>query len=559
MKRREIFLMKKIKALLGLAACASMILVSVHSGQASTLLPLGENVQQVKSQNLETSKIHPSLVELLNSNREGTVNVIVSKKPGSTGVLETAKLLGAKIKSEWEFINTFSAEMKVSMLEELAAHEGIVVINEDSKIISTNTGFDVNNASHIAAVQNAYTSSAQVQGAWEQGITGKGVTVAVVDSGVSRASVNDFGSRFIGQVSTNDDLQDRFGHGTHIAGIIAGDGAASHGKYVGVAPGANILSVKYSDHNGMSTEADLVNALHWIYQNRDHYNIRVVNISSTVGTKSRYTESATAAAVELLWGAGVVVVTSAGNNGYDSCSTCSAPANDPFVITVGAIDDNGTKAINDDFQKPWSSAGTTMSGVYKPEVVAPGTNIVSYMPYGKNRNEKPENVVDGKYFKMGGTSMAAPVVSGVVALMLEANPHLTPNQIKWLLQYTARDYIQIKDRYLSRLSKEQKDNLDIDNIHTKFQEWNSGDSGVVNADLAVYYALNYRTDSIPDANQNYAFSPIIFNGSTNVTFGTATWSNATWSNATWSNATWSNATWSNATWSNATWSNVYWK
>ncbi|OZM56499.1 hypothetical protein CIB95_12040 [Lottiidibacillus patelloidae] len=546
--------MKKIKALLGLAACASMILVSVHSGQASSVLPLGQVKQQ---DNLETSKIHPNLVDLLNTNREGTVNVIVSKKPGSTGVLETAKLLGATIKSEWEFINTFSAEIKVSLLDELAAHEGVLVINEDSKIVST--GFDVTNSSDVAAIQNTYNSAVQVEGAWARGITGKGVTVAVVDSGVSQSERNDFGERLIGRVTLNSNVQDEFGHGTHVASIIAGDGTASNGKYVGIAPGANILSVKYSNANGMSTEADLVDALQWIFENRQDYNIRVVNISSTVGTKSRYTESATAAAVELLWASGVVVVTSSGNNGYDSCSTCSAPANDPFVITVGAVDDNGTEYLGDDFQKPWSSKGVTMSGVSKPEVMAPGTNIVAYMPYGNNRNVKPENVVDGAYFKMGGTSMAAPVVSGVVALMLEANPDLTPNQIKWILQATGRDYLEFKDRFLRQLSKEQKDNLDIDNVHHSYRAYSSGDYGIVNADAAVYYAVNYQTSSIPSANMNFTFSPMIWGNDSNVTFSNATWSNATWSNATWSNATWSNATWSNATWSNATWSNVYWK
>jgi serine protease AprX len=545
--------MKKIKALLALAACASMVLVSVHTGQASAFLPKEKVQKEEKLQVSESSKIHPNLLNLLQTNREGTVNVIVSKKPNAQGVLETAKLLGAKIQSDWEFINTFSAEMKVSMLDELAAHDGVLVINEDSKVISTSTGFDATNSADVAEIRNTYNATVKAEHAWAQGVTGKGVTVAVVDSGISRQSANDFGSRFIGHVSLSDNVQDNFGHGTHVAGIIAGDGTASHGKYVGIAPGANILSVKYTDNKGMSSEADLVNALQWIYENKDHYNIRVVNISSTVGTNSNYKQSATAAAVELLWASGVVVVVSAGNNGYDSCSTCSAPANDPFVITVGAIDDNGTKYLGDDFQKPWSSKGRTMAGVSKPEIMAPGTNMVSYMPHGSNRNVKPENVVDGSYFKMGGTSMAAPVVSGVVALMLEANPHLTPNQVKWLLQYTGRDYIEFKDRFLNHLTKNEKDNLDIDNVHTNYTRWNSGDSGIVNADLAVYYALNYRTDSIPSANQDYVVSPLITESSN------STESNVTWANVTWANVTWANVTWANVTWANVTWANVYWK
>jgi serine protease AprX len=567
--------MKKIKALLAVAACASMVLVSVHTGQASSFLPLAKAQDNNNSQVVENSKIHPNLLNLLQTNREGTVNVIVSKKPNAQGVLETAKLLGAKVKSNWDLINTFSAEMKVSLLDELASHQGVVIINEDSSLIST--GFDAGNSSDVAAVQNVYNASVKADKAWARGVTGKGVTVAVVDSGISLGASNDFGHRLVGNASKYDNVQDQYGHGTHVAAIIAGDGTASNGKYVGIAPGANILNVKYSNENGVSTEGDLLNALKWIYDNKDIHNIRVVNISSTVGAKSRYTESPTAAAVELLWGAGVVVVTSAGNNGYDDCAICSAPANDPFVITVGAVDDNGTKYLGDDFQKPWSSEGYTMSGVFKPEIMAPGTNIVSYMPTGKNRNVKPENIVDGAYFKMGGTSMAAPVVSGVVALMLEANPDLTPNQIKWIINSTGRDFWEFKEQYLATLSKEQKDNLDIDEVHHSYYRTHNGNYGIINADAAVYYALRYTTESIPSANLNYALSPYITgsNGTTfvdaesngtwangtwaNGTWANGTWANGTWANGTWANGTWANGTWANGTWANGTWANVYWK
>ncbi|MEK6263953.1 MAG: S8 family serine peptidase [Clostridium sp.] len=225
--------------------------------------------------------------------------------------------------------------------------------------------------------------------------------------------------------------------------------------------------------------------------------MRVVNISSTVSVKQKYTESAVNAACEQLWKAGVVVVVSAGNLGGQVDSTSYAPANDPFVITVGAVDDNGTKNINDDFMKPWSSSGPTLDNVMKPDIVAPGAHITSYIPAGALRNSAPQNIVDNAYFKMGGTSMAAPVVSGVVALMLQVNPTWTPDQVKWVLKNTATPYLNQVN----------------------------GTPGIVDADFASYYK------NPQSANQGVALSPLLDAGTGTISYNNMSWANMSWANS----------------------------
>ena len=208
--------------------------------------------------------------------------------------------------------------------------------------------------------------------------------MAVVDSGF--AGNTDFevygggGARVVASadmVSTPPDTTDLFGHGTHVGGIIGGNGNQSNGARTGIAPGANLVNVKVADSNGMSYASDLVDGLQWIYDNRAAYNIKVVNISMNSTVPESYHTSPIDAAVEILWFNGITVVVSAGNGGSGSIFP---PANDPFVITVGATDDMGTAALNDDGVASFSAYGTTEDGFAKPDLVAPGRNILSCWP-----------------------------------------------------------------------------------------------------------------------------------------------------------------------------------
>lgn len=478
--------------------------------------------------------VHAAVAEQVRTSPHQRLSLIVNTDSQALLADSLVAGLGGQVTARWPFIQSLAVELPARQVPALAALPGVRLVVQEGRVETANkkgsdstvggdtssgstkgkTGGDTSGGDTSGStgktvddsyLLNAYNYATRTDRVWAKGYDGKGVAIAIVDSGISTNTPDDFAGRILQTVKFSSGAlysSDRYGHGTHVAGIAAGSGAASGGKYIGIAPAASLLSVKFSDDNGVATEKDLVSALEWIYNNHKTFNIKVVNISSTVSTKASYKESPTNAAVEQLWFAGVTVVVSVGNRGGESCSVCYAPANDPYVISVGAMDDAGTRDLTDDFVKSWSSYGSTMDKHTKPEVVAPGAHLVAYMPTGLLRDNKA-NIVDNLYFRMGGTSMAAPVVTGIVALMYQVNPNLTPDEVKWLLINTTRTY------------KNQP----------------RGTAGVVSADYAAFYS-----GTPGKANSGLAPSPMI-DGST----GTINYANAYWSNAYWSNAYWSNS------------------
>jgi serine protease AprX len=282
--------------------------------------------------------------------------------------------------------------------------------------------------------------------------TGRGVTVAVLDSGVNAAH-DDLRRRVVGFVDfVNGQTQpyDDNGHGTHIAGIIAGSGRDSGGKEAGVAPGANIFSVKVLDANGQSHVSTVLAALDWLAANAQRYGIRVVNISFAAAVRESYDTDPLTLAVKKLVDQGIIVVAAAGNwgtyAGKEAFGFIGAPGNAPWVITVGAASSLGTLTRGDDTVANFSSHGPTRFNHHaKPDIVAGGVGIVSTSaPGSTNYIAHPEFLLAGivpgpflPYEVMTGTSMATPAVTGTIAAMLEANPQLTPNLAKGILEYTA--------------------------------------------------------------------------------------------------------------------------
>jgi serine protease AprX len=298
----------------------------------------------------------------------------------------------------------------------------------------------------ISRLDQPFLKSIRADAAWYRA-TGRGVGVAVIDTGIA-GDVPDFqtpkgGSRVIVSAVTNPcakDANDQYGHGTHVAGLIAGNSLVypvthwNHGKYMGVAPRANLVSVKVSDDDGNTTVLDVIYGIQFAVDNKAAYGIRVVNMSLSSTVAESYRTDPLDAAVESAWFSGLVVVTAAGNEGATDDGVTFAPANDPWVITAGALDDKGTFTRTDDVLAPWSSRGLTQDGVAKPEVLAPGAHLVSTLaPNSDFAHLCPECIVDGKYFRAGGTSMSSAVVSGAAALLIEAHPDWTPAQVKGAL------------------------------------------------------------------------------------------------------------------------------
>ncbi|HWI51112.1 MAG TPA: S8 family peptidase [Symbiobacteriaceae bacterium] len=377
----------------------------------------------------------------------GNASVIVQTHGDPGTAMQAAAALGARIVARWSIIDGFAAQMPEATAAALASRPDVKRIAADSRLQTTGRTSGGTGGVDSSSLVSSYQAAVGATGAWSTGLTGNGIGVAVVDSGIQHSQgsgLQDLGTRVVLDVSFNSaatNQSDKYGHGTHVAGIIGGNGQTGGGKYIGIAPKSNIFNVKFSSDDGSGTESDLISALDWVYQNRSK-GIRIVNLSVTSGVAESYTTSALDAAVEKLWTSGVVVVVSAGNLGAVADAVQYPPANDPYVITVGALDDQGTAALTDDTVAAWSSRGQTQDGFAKPEVLAPGAHIVSLRACDACTLMRagPDNAVDVGYFRMGGTSMAAPMVSGTVALLLEKNPQLTPNQVKWLLMNTGRTY-----------------------------------------------------------------------------------------------------------------------
>jgi serine protease AprX len=294
--------------------------------------------------------------------------------------------------------------------------------------------------------------------AWQSfGYDGAGVGVAVIDSGVTPAHddlrdaagaqrIVHFADFVNGQTGAYDD----FGHGTHVAGIIAGNGFDSGSVRAGIAPAAGLVVLKVLDGSGRGSVSDLIAAFDYVLANRVQYSIRVVNVSIGAGVYESYDTDLLTLAAKRVVQAGVVVVAAAGNNGTRNGATqyggITAPGNAPWVVTVGASTHNGTIDRSDDAIAGFSSRGpAAVDYAAKPDLVAPGVGIESLSSPGSAMYAtRPSALLPGTidpgylpYLSLSGTSQATPVVTGAIALMLQANPSLTPNAVKAILQYTA--------------------------------------------------------------------------------------------------------------------------
>jgi serine protease AprX len=464
-------------------------------------------------------RAHSALLALAAERPDARVGVIIQKQAAAAGIEAAAVQLGGVVTHDLHFINAFAAQLSGRAALRLARMPGVRWVALDASV-STSAG--CTQCISTASLIGAYTKSIGASRLWNEGpsyLQGQGVTVAVVDSGISE--VSDLGYSNNGQskrvlkavaittTMNGSSTVDFWGHGTHVTGIIGGDGNKSRGAHIGVAPKVNLVNVKVGDDKGMATTADVVAGLQWVYDHKDEYNIRVVNVSINATQPESYHTSAFNAAVELCWFKGIVVVVSGGNNGLTSNGVLYPPANDPFVITVGAADDKGTPDAVDDTLAPFSAYGITSDGFAKPDLVAPGTNIISLLASNSALLIKshPDHRVDGfaggkdYYFRMSGTSMASAVTAGAVALLLQDEPSLTPDQVKYRLKATARAL-------------------------------NGSTAGY----LDIYAAVKGTTTN--SANTGLPISQVLATSAGSTNWGSANWGSANWGSANWGSVNW---------------------
>jgi serine protease AprX len=385
--------------------------------------------------------------------------VVQGLAPGAAAA--AVRRVGGHVTTDLPLIQGVAAEVPAAARGALARQPGVRAVTPDLAVRVSGVPDGFGGGTNPATIKSVYRDEIGATALAQDGTTGGHVRVALVDTGVS--DVPDLAGRVVAvadpaggptpataslrppvrcvDFSGEGDCVDRYGHGTFLAGLIAGNGASSGGLFAGVAPGADLVSLKIAGRNGASDVSKVLAAIQWVVSFRDDYDIRVLNLS--LGTNSRvpYSIDPLNFAVEQAWRSGITVVVAAGNGGPDA-GTIAKPADDPLVVTVGAVDDRETPAVDDDRLPNFSSRGPTHDGVAKPDVVAPGARLVSLRLTDSYIEQQAgggslASTPYAAYRRGSGTSMATAVTSGAVALLLQRHPSWTPDRVKYALTSTA--------------------------------------------------------------------------------------------------------------------------
>ncbi|MGC4054849.1 MAG: S8 family peptidase [Paludibaculum sp.] len=379
----------------------------------------------------QNSKLAPDLAALLNNpvTPGQQLNVIVQLNP--PGLLQSVTglvgLLPGVNRLLYSLIPAVTQTLPVASILSLANLPTVKYISLDRPVGAT-----------LAAATDYSHAAIGANFAASYGLTGDGIGVAILDSGISNHA--DLAGRVVYRESfVSSKSADDYGHGSHVAGIVAGNGSASRSGVTGIAPGAKLIDLRVLDANGMSSDSVIIAALDRAVQLKSKYNIRVINLSVGRPVYESCKNDPLVQAVEAAWKQGIVVVVAAGNFGRNGYSTILSPGNSPLAITVGAMKTLDTQSTADDQIASYSSKGPTWGDlIVKPDIVAPGNLIMSLRTPGSTLDRTyPDSVVDGSYARLSGTSMAAPMVSGAAALMLQRTPGLSPDTVKARLMKTA--------------------------------------------------------------------------------------------------------------------------
>jgi len=396
---------------------------------------------------------------------------------------------------------------------------------------------------------------------WEQGITGDGVNVAVIDTGVAPVDALLGADKVIAMVDLSFESTvpeavylDTYGHGTHMAGIIAGrtpgadpSQAEEHPEwFLGVAPDAGIVSVKVGDSSGAVDVSQVIAAVDWVTDHADELDIGVLNLSYTSGSTLPYETDPLTYAVERAWNAGIVVVVAAGNDGRGAGELAS-PANDPSVIAVGAVE----AKKNGGFKVPnWATSG---DGDRNPDVVAPGAHIESLRVPGSRADvEHPEGYVDEQLFLGSGSSQAAAVVSGAVALILDARPDLEPDDVKALLTADNADAQPAAARHLGAgvIQLDQMLDLDVPPDSAQNHPPSDGSGSLEAARGGRHVAVN----GVPVVGE----VTVLGTSWAGTSWAGTRWAGTSWAGTSWAGASWAGTNWAGTSWAGAAWTGTSW-
>ena len=481
---------------------------------------------------------------------------------GTTDLPAAVGRVGGKVLDALPLVSGVSAVVPAERLQALASAPGVRAVTADRR------GRFVDYAWDETSTASVFTKTAQVVPSWTRGNYGKGVGVAVLDTGVS--PVQDLDGRVVHgpDLSGEGTLVDTYGHGTVMAGLIAGNGAASAtregGAYTGVAPAAHVVAVKVAGRNGVVDVSTVLQAMHWISVYRAQYGIRVMNLSWGVASTQDPSVDPINHAVQRLWSQGIVVVVAAGNSGSAS-GTITKPGDDPVVLTVGAFNDRGDTDATNDGVPGWSSRGPTAAGVAKPDLVAPGRSVVALRSPGSAIEANyPKALVSPAYIRGSGTSQAAAITSGAVALLLAARPELTPDQVKSVLTSTAAPISGV-DRFIQGKGRLQLEAATTAVPASGSQVLSAAGTGPIDPSrggmrvvatcdgVQVEIAGEIDVRCQPWNGSRWAGSSWTGDAWTGSAWRGSAWNGVAWKGVDWSSATWDGVAWTGGTWTGASW------
>jgi serine protease AprX len=453
-----------------------------------------------------------------------TANVVVLERAGSGSAPEAAvQRLGGHVQRHIQLVHGFVAQVPWRGLRKLRRSPGVRSVNRDRT-------FTMRSTDDGAAVISTTIDSVRASIGAEALLPGGRVDVALVDSGITPMA--GLAGRVVNGPDFSEDARvdelrnlDALGHGTHLAGIVAG-----------VAPNARLVNVKVADHDGETTLGRLLAGIDWVVRRGDDngLDVRVLNLAFGSEAEGSYRNDPLAVAVERAWDDGVVVVAAAGNGGADTDSLDS-PAHDPYVIAAGAADSRGTSDIGDDVIAPFSSRGSVQRGA---DVVAPGVGIISArVPGGLLDETFPAARIGEDRFRGSGTSQAAAVVSGATALLLGRRGALAPDNVKALLRSTAHPLVG------TDAATQGAGSIDVAAAIRARSPWQHQ-----NFAPARMGGWNHRGLGIEFAGE----------GPQGSRWSGSRWSGSRWSGSRWSGSRWSGSRWSGSRWSGSRWSTAGW-
>ena len=531
--------------------------------------------------------------------------VVVQATAGSLARAEAAvERAGGSVGRQLPVVAGFAARVPADRVEALRAVPGVRAVTPDEKLepqsYSSSLGYDAaSNTGSMYAVQ-ALTGA---QAAFKLGYAGKGVDVALIDSGVAPVQGLTSGNVVNGPDLSLDSQEpalrynDGFGHGTHMASIIVGRDAAEYRpsnyvdqtRFTGMAPDARLVNVKVGAADGAVDVSQVLAGINWVIENRrsGDLNIRVINLSYGTNSRQPIASDPLAFAVEAAWKAGIVVVVSGGNDG-NTQNYLGMPAQDPMVIAVGAQDPMGTMATGDDTVPAWASKGDTGGNNRFVDLIAPGVHVLGLRaPNSMLDYDNPGARTGTRFLRGNGTSQAAAVVSGAVALYLQKYPSATPDEVKLALTQSAHSVGGAK-------VYQGTGAIDVNNaLHGAVPNNKQGSTGATGTgsleqSRGTVHVVDYAdgTTATPTVltgekdifgnafsssswagktavgttwqNGAWLGSGLAGDGWTGSSWASRTWSSRTWSGLSWASRTWSSRTWSSRTWSGGSWDSRTW-